>query len=201
MKILLKIVQQIRFKRLMSMIKGALDRCNHLVANYKIISGQGLIRLLLSIGIITFLIISLVFVFNSAPDTVAAFPYIPPPEGDAGYYIEATTDKLTLALMAAYSVITPDTYKGKDFIFKDVLIKESRLRDTYLMISVVLFQPQDPSDLNELKAGDMVDIIGVCDGALEEGSTIVVVKNCRFLPAGVVNLPLPGGPALISGGY
>jgi hypothetical protein len=151
------------------------------------------------IGIIGVLVISLVVLFSHTPDTSVPFPYVPPPEGPEGYYLEATTDQLTSALTRDYYALDPVRYKGESFIFKNVVIKERRLVDTYLIVGLIQFQTQDPSDLKEFKEGYVVDIIGVCGGALEEGSPVIVFRNCQLLPAGVAPLPLPGGPAIVDG--
>jgi hypothetical protein len=63
----------------------------------------------------------------------------------------------------------------------------------------VQFWAPHPLDLKELKEGDRVDIIGVCAGKAEEFPPVLVMINCLFLPAGLAPLPLPGGPAFISG--
>ena len=162
--------------------------------------------LLLPIGVIGVLVISLVVLFSYTPDTSVPFPYIPPPE--EGYCIEATTDQLTEFITAGYGALNPNDFKGETFIFKNVVMKERGLGDTYLMVSVIRFYPQDPADLKEFKEGDVVDIIGVCAGTLETEWLLgagfpytMVMKNCQFLPAGVAPLPLPGGPAIVINGY
>lgn len=160
--------------------------------------------LLITIGIIGVLVISLVSLFNYTPNTSALFPYIPPPEGPDYAYIEVTADQLISATIAGYVPVSPEQFKGKSFIFKNVLITEemvSRMTETYIMHSILRFVAQDPSDLKKLRAGDVVDIIGVCTGEFRGGSFLVAIGNCQFLPAGLVALPLPGGPALIFGGY
>ena len=157
---------------------------------------------LLSIGIIGVLVISLVVLFSYTPNTSVPFPYIPPPEGVEGYYFEITPSDLAFCFLS-HNLSQPRAewlWKGENFIFKNVVIREWRLAksDTYLRASDVRFFPQNPSDLKDIRVGDVIDIIGVCDG-VPEGSLFVVIRNCQFLPAGLVPLPLPGGPAIIVG--
>jgi hypothetical protein len=157
--------------------------------------------LLLPIGIIGTLVIVIIVPLNYTPDTSVPLPYIPPPEGHEGYYIETTIDQLTSAI-TSYGPWEPDTYKGKSFIFKNVNLNKylmSGMTETYLIFSLVQFVAQNPSDLKELKVNDVVDIIGVCDGALAEHPDVIVIKNCYFLSPGLASLPLPGGPVFIIG--
>ena len=158
--------------------------------------------LLLPIGIIGVLVIMLVVPLNYTPDTSVPFPYIPPPER---YYIEATPQQLHDEFFSPYRdpFSAEVKYVGKSFIFKNIFIDKeilSRRHEAYVWIDLIQFVPHNPSDLQELKEGDMVDIIGVCAGMSKEYAA-VVVANCRFLPAGLAPLPLPGGPAPVIGGY
>ena len=171
--------------------------------------------LLIAVSIVCVLVISLAGVFSYTPDTSAPFPYIPPPEGPDCVYIATTTDAFLLSIVGSYEYpMTPyETYRGKSFIFKAVQVPKDTLQaeknetyaqgraESFLQIGYFRFVPQDSRELMKLKVGEVVDIIGVCDGLAEGFTTIFVFNNCRFLPAGVAPLPLPGGPALISGGY
>ena len=185
--------------------------------------------LLLPIGIIGVPVISLVIPLIYTPDTSVSFPYIPPPPN--GYYIETSNRELTYTPLTSSYLDTwtdindqlidtiAETHKGESFIFKNISITDHKVvtrqiqpyilgeglaspeTETFLMSGNVQFVPQDPSQLKELKAGDVVDIIGVLDSMSEEWPGVLVMKNCQFLPAGIAPLPLPGGPAVVSGGY
>ena len=131
--------------------------------------------------------------------------YIPPPAGESRYYIETTTEGLWNEFLSQYSdtISAEIKYVGRSFIFKDILIDEYKLNrryESYILINLVQFVPRDPSELQELKEGDVVDIIGVCAGISDEYQ-MIVVANCQFLPAGLVPLPLPGGPPPLSPSY
>lgn len=63
------------------------------------------------------------------------------------------------------------------------------------------FVPQDPSDVKELKGGDLVDIVGVYAGRSKEQHYVHVITNCLFLPAGLSPFPLPGGQVVAPGAY
>jgi len=74
------------------------------------------------------------------------------------------------------------------------------LNKKVFIINLVQFVPRDPSELQKLKDGDRVDIIGTCNG-LSDKYLYIIVGNCQFLPTGAAPLPLPGGPAPISPSY
>ncbi len=173
--------------------------------------------LLLPIGIIGVPVIMLVVPLSYTLDTSVPFSYVPPPEGDADYYIGTTVKAITSTFIGGYvSPFDAERYNGQSFIFKNVLITTKGLTtrrietysqsgellgwetETYLMSSIVQFVPQDLSKWQELKAGDIVDIICVCAGISKEYA-VVVITNCQFLPAGLAPLPLPGGPAIVAG--
>lgn len=157
-------------------------------------------------GIIAILALSLVGLFNYTPDTSVPFPYIPPldmpPEG---YYIEATIQHISDQFYLSYHDVELESarYIGKSFIFNNILIDDLILKartETYIFISHVQFVPQYPSELENLKEGDVVDIVGVCMG-VSEATAYVWVTDCRFLPAGLVQLLVPGGTTPMPGGY
>ena len=179
--------------------------------------------LLLPIGIIGVPVIMLVVPLNYTPDTSVPFPYVPPPT--KGSYIGIPTTYIfhsNLLGPSDYSFVyevDPDIYIGESLIFKDVLITPGLIvtrkiqtyipgeglaaweTETFLMAGNLQFVPQDPSDLRELKVGDVVDITGFCSFRSKEWPNVIVFKNCQFMPAGVAPLPLPGGLVPISFTY
>ena len=173
--------------------------------------------LLLPIGIIGVPVIMLVVPLSYTLDTSVPFSYVPPPEGDADYYIGTTVKAITSTFIGGYvSPFDAERYNGQSFIFKNIEIAHSEIvtreiqlyilgkgladteTETFLMSGNVQFVPQDLSKWQELKAGDIVDIICVCAGISKEYA-VVVITNCQFLPAGLAPLPLPGGPAIVAG--
>ena len=155
--------------------------------------------------VIAMLAISLISVTGCTKQDPFIPEYIPPPEGNRSYYIETTCEDLWNVFLSRYSdVISAEiNYVGKCFIFKDILIDEYKLSRRYensILIGLVQFLPRDPSDLQELKEGDVVDIIGVCAG-ISDQYVMIVVANCQFLPAGLYPLPLPGGPPPLGPSY
>lgn len=204
---------QRKLNRLLQIIAGVIG--NLLTIIWKIIKKFRVIQqpkfrrpLLISSSILiitAILTLSLTGLFNYTLGTSASSPYIPPPAGNSNYYIEATTEGLWNEFLSHYSdtISAKINYVGKSFIFKDILIDESKLNrryESYILINLVQFVPRDPSELQELKEGDVVDIIGVCAGISDEYQ-MIVVANCQFLPAGLVPLPLPGGPPPLSPSY
>ncbi len=169
-------------------------------------------------GITAIIALGFIGLFNYMPDTSVPFPYVPPPEGDMGGYMVSTVNDLTTAFQAHYTTpFVPEDFVGQSFMIKDVIIPARGLTTkwvefygqggellgsgtmTYLIAGLIEFIPENPSRWQKLKADDVVDIIGVCAGTLQGYNNIIVFRNCRFLPAGVAPLPLPGGPAPVTG--
>ncbi len=201
---------QRKFRRFLQIIAGIISKLwtilRTIIKKCRVIQQPKFRRpLLISsgiMGIIGVLVIMMVVPLSYTPNT-AAFPYIPPPEGN--YYIQTTPQDLYNAFTSRYldPLAAQATYVGESFIFKNILIDEdilSRRHETYVFIDLFKLVPQNPSDLQELKEGERVDIIGVCMGLSKEYLGIELT-NCLFLPAGVAPLPLPGGLAPITGGY
>lgn len=201
--------------RLLQIIESVIDKLLKIVWSIIIkglrITHQPRLRhpLLISVsvmGITAIIALSVTGLFNYTPDTSPSFPYIQPPAGERQkYYFEITPEALWQEFLSPYSdyFMAQNNYVGNSFIFKDILIDEyklSRKYETYIVINQVQFVARNPSDLQKLKEGDVVDITGVCVG-LSDKDTYIIVGNCQFLPAGLVPLPLPGGPAPISPSY
>jgi hypothetical protein len=191
-------VWQVRLRHLLASIKAIPGR-------YKMMPKKNLIPFLLPAVVIAFVASSLVVLFGYTPGTAAPFPYVPPPEGPEGYYIKANTGSIEVSFISNYfHPFDAYGYKGQSFIFNRVEITnwiESRSTDTYLATEMIQFVARDPSDLKKFKVGDKIDIIGICDGMLEEYPVIIAFTDCLFLPSGLASLPLPGGPAPITSGY
>ncbi len=201
------------FRRLPQIVAGIISRSGTIIwratKKFTVVQQPRFRRpLLISSGIMGITaIIALGFIglFNYTPDISVPFPYVPPP-GSNYYYIEATTDQLLDAFFSVYAdpATVAREYIGQGFIFKGILVDKAllnRLHKTYFIVGQIQFVFQYPSELQKLKEGDTIDIIGVCMGPSPEYS-LVVVSNCRFLLTGVAPLPLPGGPAPVVGvGY
>ncbi|MFC1846949.1 hypothetical protein ACFLYS_02700 [Chloroflexota bacterium] len=205
---------QRKLGRLLLFTKGILGKC-------RVDWQRKLIRFsLLPAGITIFLVISLVVPVSYTPDTSVPFPYIPPPEGEVGYYIASSVEGLTASFRSRY--VPPfDEFGniGLSFILKDVLITDKGLTtrevvfydqgeeiiiletETYFMSSFIQLFPRNLSEWQELKVGKVVDIVGIYTGVSEEYRTVLVFRNCDFFPRGVAPLPLSGSPAPITGNY
>jgi hypothetical protein len=206
-------VWQVRLRHLLASIKAIPGR-------YKMMPKKNLIPFLLPAVVIAFVASSLVVLFGYTPGTAAPFPYVPPPEGDTGYYIGTTTSIIANSFRSHYGTPFDEIGNiGRSFIFKDVLVTVKGLTtrevvaysqsgeieviktETYFSFGLILLFPKNLDKWQQLKAGDVVDIIGVYNGVSEEYQTVVVFRNCDFFPAGVVPLPLPGGAVITGGGY
>ena len=139
------------------------------------------------------------------PDNPVLFPYLPPPQGPSECYLETTVDDMTHAILGAARIpFKAERYKGQSFIFKEVKINEwtiNRSTENYLTIGIIRFVAQNPSDLEKIKIGDTIEILGICAGTLNEWPIVTVFTNCLFFPAGTTPLPLPGGQPPLKGGY
>jgi len=179
-KIIKRVIQLPGFKRSLSVSLGVLS-----------------ITVILAVGITGLL--------NYKLDTSTHFPFILPPAGESMYYIESTPENLWNTFLSPYSIYfdTQSRYIGRSFIIKNLFMSEYRLSrryETYIIIDDIKFIFLDPSGLQQLKKGDIIDITGVCVGVPEK-EPYITVGNCQLLPAGLVSLPLPGGPAPLSSGY
>ena len=203
---------QVKFKRFLPMLKGISNR-------YKFMLRQNLVLFLIPAVVVAFLVTSLVVFFSHTPSTAAPFPYVPPPEGDSGYYVGATVRDITTSFRTHYGTPFDEIGNiGRSFIFKDVLVTIKGLTtrkvvtysqngeieviktDIYFPAGLIQFFPRDLAKWQQLKAGDVVDVIGVYTGVSDEYQTVIVFRNCEYFPANTLPLPLPGG-AVITSGY
>ena len=157
--------------------------------------------LLMAIAILT---ISLISVTGCTKQDPFIPEFIQPPNK---YYIEMTPMQIDEAMLSDYN--TPQSvqkeWEGKSLIVKNITVNEvalSTLHEGYIFLTNIKCIPLRPTDLSDLKEGDVVDIIGVfADVPLVAGAKIGVITlaSCQFLPAGLYPLPLPGGAAPPSG--
>lgn len=168
---------------------------------YKVMQpGKRIRLLLLPIGIIGVLVITPVVPLIYTPDTSAPFPYIRPPEGPQGYYLEATPEAIASNFATWYQT-TADygEYAGLSFICRNIKLEEWFWKtESYIYVKGIRCEAEYPSELRELKEGDVIDIIGIYVCPQKEGGA--TLTNCRFLPPGTVPL-LPGGPAPVASKY
>jgi len=140
-------------------------------------------------------------------------PYIPP-----SYYscIEVSIDDLLKTYFTHYGNLNQaeQAYNGLTFVFHGVRVVASMLVDdsTFYYGNAQLIAMQ-PGAVGKLKAGDIIDIVGINRGPMpeaegqplsawfdENGTPKVAFvlgwlyfTDCIFLPAGSVQLPAPGG--------
>lgn len=121
------------------------------------------------------------------------FPqYIPP-----SYYtcIETTINNLLAAYFGHANPI-PDAeavFKGQIFVFKSIEIDAAMLQsatESYMWVNEIQCYFFQSGSANRLRAGDMVDIVGVDERVSTEYTERLVFTGCIFLPAGVVQLPI-----------
>lgn len=141
--------------------------------------------------------------------TYNPLPYIPP---DADY-IGISIESLNNAYFGTYRPpwLTDEIFEGKHLIIKDIVVKKDMLKsrtgtytdtyivvgpapvpaEPYIIIGAYLIKPEDPSDLEWLRVGQVIDVAGKFVGWSQEHG-LVVITNCLIELAGVLPLPLPG---------
>ena len=96
-------------------------------------------------------------------------------------------------------------YNNQIFVFKNMVINSDELKsatDNYLWLeNVVQCYFLTGGNLQKLKAGEAVDVVGVDAGPSKDYDNLLVFTGCIFLPAGSVQLPAPGFSALAVPSY
>jgi hypothetical protein len=132
-------------------------------------------------------------------------PFIP-----GSYYncIEAATYEIAFSYWSPYSMrlkdegspIPGEAYRDMVFVVKGYPLTDWSLKDVdkgYVMIDMIKCYPLESMDFSRLKAGTMVDMVGVNKGPEQENYTdfsegILVFTGCVIMPAGSVQLPAEG---------
>jgi hypothetical protein len=192
-----------RFGRLLLKIKGIALNLWRTARGYRLFRSRDFkCRLLIGAGLFSFmtaLILGTITLFTYSPLKSAPFPYIPPPEGPEGYYVETSYAVVMLHFGEFVTPLDVEFYAGQSFIFKNILITDNSITESCFMYDKLRFVAKNPSDLKGLKVGDRFDIIGTCVGNnLESNDPWPIFNDCLFLPPGTVPFPLPGGPAPVT---
>lgn len=132
-----------------------------------------------------------------------AVPYLPP-----AYYncIEVLPVNLEAAYYSEYGAVAgaETMYNGKYFVFKDQLVDAYMLRELdngWLWADLTKCPIIDADYAENLKAGDRVDIVGICMGRDLKESPGLYFSDCYVLLTGSVQLPAPGGETTFAAGY
>lgn len=84
---------------------------------------------------------------------------------------------------------------GRAIIMKNIEMTEEMLgtrgKSFFKVTHNVIVKPQAISQMEELKVGDVVDILGISTGISAETSA-VILERCFIEPSGRLNLPLEG---------
>lgn len=125
---------------------------------------------------------------------ITLVPYIPPS------YLSCT-EVLPNDLLDAYNNPHLDfgqaeaLYNDRVFIFKRIQVTENMLKwraAGYVWAgNTIQCFPLTQNELDHLKVGDVVDIVGVSMG-LHKQFMGLVFQGCVFLPSGLVQLPIEG---------
>lgn len=150
------------------------------------------------------LLAGLVGLFGCANTALSVQPFVPPQYLDcieispfklADYYFNYQPPYI-------WMLTADEAFTGKAVIMKNIEITEeiidTRAKSFFIVNSNVLVKPQDPSIMNELKVGEVIDILGLSKGVSDNR---VVVEGCLIEPAGRLNLPVEEDGASIGAGY
>jgi len=94
-------------------------------------------------------------------------------------------------------------YTGKTFIFKNIPIVAEMLINKdkgFMWVSQVRCKELQTGSIAKLKAGDVVDVIGVNRGVPNNEYWVLDFTECVFIPAGSLGVPIAGG-ATFKPGY
>ena len=149
---------------------------------------------------------------TKATTTEASIPYIPP-----SYYacIPASIDDLLKWYFTHYGNLyqAEQAYNDKIFLFSVCVVASMLVDDNTLYYGNAQFIAMQPGAVGKLKAGDIIDIVGINRGPMPsvEGQPITAwfdengtpniafvqgwlyFTDCIFIPSGSVQLPAPGG--------
>lgn len=88
-----------------------------------------------------------------------------------------------------------ETLTGRAIIMKNIEITEEMLRTRdksfFKVAHNIMVKPRNISQMEELEVGDVVDILGLCNGISTEWSA-VTLERCFIETSGRLNLPLEG---------
>jgi hypothetical protein len=145
--------------------------------------------------VITILIISLASITGCAKQGPFIPEFIMPTN-----YTEITFSQLD-DLLYGQVINKEDEWRewvGNYIIIKDIKIDkyalDTRMED-HIYLTFIKCIAKKPADLNKLKEGDVIDLIGVFVDvplSVDENIGVVVLGNCQFLPSGLYPFPLPG---------
>jgi hypothetical protein len=164
------------------------------------------------LNVLVVLVMSLVsglsFLTSSCKTTTkATVPYIPPSNIvqyiPPSYYacLEVSPDDLLKAYFhpnLGNLALANQKYTNLPVVFKSIRVNRGMLLDKakdIFCISSVRCIALLGGAVSALRAGDLIDIIGINCGPWPDYPGWLLFTDCIFLPAGSVQLPAPGAPA------
>jgi hypothetical protein len=135
---------------------------------------------------------------------IAKMPDIP-----LNYYacVQTNPDDLEKQFFSHYGNLdyAEQTYEGMIFVFKNITVNQYMLvnKNTF-DISTIQCDAMVPGAVADLKAGEKIDLVGVCSGPLPGATAYnesgvfgwLWFTGCIFLPAGTVDLPASGSGSI-----
>ena len=117
-------------------------------------------------------------------------PYVPPKYLGA---IEIKVWQITDAVQSSYGDLffISNILDGKVVVVTEIKLTKEMLsvKDMgFIRFEYIEFQLADESYLDDFRKGQMVDIVGICQVFATDYTNPVILKDCIFLPAGVVDL-------------
>ena len=142
---------------------------------------------------------------TGAPTTTwqSIVPYIPP-----SYYqcISVLPMVLENAFYSNYgnTAAADAMYDGQIFVFKDLLVDGWMIKDVnrgWLWADLTKCPIINLDAAKQLKSGDRIDIVGICEGRDPSQSGGLFFENCYVLQANSIQLPAPGGGSTFAPSY
>lgn len=156
-------------------------------------------KLTMKTGIVACLLAALAVVMLpgcAGKSSETAVPYLPP-----AYYSCTETDFGSLQYIFFFhpGTVTDEqlAMKGQVFVIKNIQLTQHEIEQAtneYILVDFIKCYWLDPANLESLKPDEMIDLVGVNQGAIVSAPDTLDFTGCVLLPAGLVQLPVGGTP-------
>jgi hypothetical protein len=163
-------------------------------------------RALFNILTSSLLFVGLVGLFSCANTPLAVQPFVPPQYLDCIEIspLELSDYYFNYQPLYIWFPTADEALTGKAVIMKNIEITEGMIETStksfFKVNSNVLVKPQNPSIMEGLKVGDVIDILGLSQGISDEWAA-VVLEDCIIEPTGRLNLPVEEDRASLGTDY
>jgi hypothetical protein len=88
-------------------------------------------------------------------------------------------------------------YNNQTFVFKNIPVTRAMLstvQEGFIWINAIKCYPLESNGLTGLKAGDIIDIVGIDSGLCPDFEGSLQFSGCVFIFSGAVQIPASGSP-------